>query len=340
MVAPAFSRCVDWNIRPAVAGRFFPGRLPVAVDLVMGLHRHHLGTVILACDRFTDDGPLRVATLDTPWADSSHTAEHMVDFHARRHSRRWRTLARLAVFLLAGSNAVTTTACSQTTADPAHLRARPGAPTERATVGLTPLRISPERDAFLYVPRSYQPSRPAPLLILLHGATQDAELWISRTSVLQLADSLGVVVLIPNSKDVTWDLMRGGFGADVVRLDSALTLVFRKANIDPHRIGLGGFSDGASYALSLGMGNGDLFDALIAFSPGFLAPAGKRGHPRIFIAHGTRDQILPIDQSSRGIVPALKQQGYDVTYHEFEGPHKVQPDQLVGALAWFLGGKH
>jgi predicted esterase len=32
----------------------------------------------------------------------------------------------------------------------------------------------------------------------------------------------------------------------------------------------------------------------------------------------------------------LKQAGYAVEYHEFEGPHTVRPDQLRAALAWFV----
>src|SRR3712207_7974813 len=51
-----------------------------------------------------------------------------------------------------------------------------------------------------------------------------------------------------------------------------------------------GFSDGASYALSLGIPNGDLFTHLVAFSPGFAAPDGQRGHPRVFVGHGVDDR--------------------------------------------------
>jgi len=83
-------------------------------------------------------------------------------------------------------------------------------------------------------------------------------------------------------------------------------------NVDPKHLALGGFSDGASYALSLGMTNGDLFTALMAFSPGFSRPAANRGKPRIFVAHGRQDQILAIDATSRPIVRSLKKDGYDV----------------------------
>ena len=97
-----------------------------------------------------------------------------------------------------------------------------------------------------------------------------------------------------------------------------------------------GFSDGASYALSLGLTNGDLFTHVLAFSPGFMAPRKRRGKPRLFLSHGTRDRVLPIDPCSRRIVPQVRRAGYDVTYREFDGPHTV-PDEIAReAVDWFL----
>jgi hypothetical protein len=40
-----------------------------------------------------------------------------------------------------------------------------------------------------------------------------------------------------------------------------------------------GFSDGASYSLSLGIGAGDVFSHVAAFSPGFMTPRDARAHP-------------------------------------------------------------
>jgi predicted esterase len=57
------------------------------------------------------------------------------------------------------------------------------------------------------------------------------------------------------------------------------------------------------------------------------------GKPKVFITHGTRDTILPIDQTSRQIVPALKQAGYDVQYTEFDGGHQFTP-LLSEAVTW------
>jgi phospholipase/carboxylesterase len=105
--------------------------------------------------------------------------------------------------------------------------------------------------------------------------------------------------------------------------------------VDPARVGVGGYSDGASYALSLGLANGDLFSDVLAFSPGFLAPAGQTGSPRIFVSHGTQDGGLPIDSCSRRIVPQLERAGYEVRYREFEGGHVVPPGIAREAAIWF-----
>ena len=77
-------------------------------------------------------------------------------------------------------------------------------------------------------------------------------------------------MLAPNSLDNTWDAIGDSFGPDVKFLNRALELVFEKLPIDATRVVMGGFSDGASYAISLGLLNGDLFKGVMAFSPGFV----------------------------------------------------------------------
>ena len=93
-------------------------------------------------------------------------------------------------------------------------------------------------------------------------------------------------------------------------------------------MGIAGFSDGASYALSVGLTNGDLFNHLIAFSPGFMAPGTQVGRARLFISHGKNDNVLPIEHCSRVIVPQLQQAGYEVLYQEFNASHSV-PEAIV-----------
>jgi phospholipase/carboxylesterase len=219
--------------------------------------------------------------------------------------------------------------------DASRLLSRPGTPTERAESGMHPLALGSDRDGFLYVPASYSPVKPAPLAVLLHGAGQSSRKW-SSAPLDMLFGGRGIVVLGPDSRSTSWDIRNGGFGVDVQFIDAALALVFRRCAIDPTRIVLGGFSDGASYALSLGASNGDLFTALMAFSPGFFRPGPLHGKPRIFISHGTSDSILPIDETSRLLVPQLRKRGYDVTYVEFPGDHTVPEGIARSAVDWFM----
>lgn len=143
-------------------------------------------------------------------------------------------------------------------------------------------------------------------------------------------------MLSPDSPGATWDVVRSGFGPDVEFLDRALELVFTRYAVDPARIAVEGFSDGASYALSLGLLNGDLFPHVIAFSPGFVVAERRRGRPRCFVSHGVEDAVLPIDQCSRRIVRELRDGRYDVRYTEFDGGHVVPPGIVSAAVDWLL----
>jgi phospholipase/carboxylesterase len=153
-----------------------------------------------------------------------------------------------------------------------------------------------------------------------------------------VADALGAALLAPDSRGRTWDAIRGEFGEDPAFIDRALARTFDRCAIDPARVWLCGFSDGASYGLSLGLANGDFFSRVLAFSPGFVIPAERHGKPRIFVSHGRQDPILPIDRASRAIVPQLKREGYDVRFDEFEGGHRMPPGILAAAILW-LGSK-
>ena len=84
---------------------------------------------------------------------------------------------------------------------------------------------------------------------------------------------------------------------------------FTRAAIDPKRMAVAGFSDGASYALSLGARNSAMFRNILAFSAGLMVP-GDTGPPaNVFISHGDKDHILPIATSRDILAPALKQAG-------------------------------
>ena len=200
--------------------------------------------------------------------------------------------------------------------------------------GLHPLHQENPNDAWIYVPARVADSLNLPLVVLLHGAGGTAERVIQ--NFVKPADQTGLIVVAPKSRATTWDIIGGYYGPDVANIDSVLAEVTRTYSIDPRRIYLAGFSDGASYALGLGRLNGDVFSKIAAFSPGILLPVTPRGAPRIFISHGTRDQILPIDQTSRRFVPELRCEGFKVEFREFDGPHAVPPEIADAAARWLI----
>lgn len=218
------------------------------------------------------------------------------------------------------------------------LTARPTPSGEgRVRPGLQPLGAGGRRDGLLYVPAGYSPARPAPLVVTLHGAGGQAEKGIA--PLMHYADDEGIILVAPEARQQTWDVIYGGFGPDVAFIDRALQQVFDRFAVDPAFVGVEGFSDGASYALSIGLTNGDLFRRVIAFSPGFMVLGEERGAPKIFISHGTHDTTLPIDRTSRRLVPRLRTAGYAVAYREFDGKHTPRPF-AAEAVDWFMRASH
>jgi predicted esterase len=211
------------------------------------------------------------------------------------------------------------------------LRARPRAGVTSSATGEVALPLGTPREALLRVPPD-PGEAPLPLLVAFHGATGSASAAVRGLGAA--ADAAGLALLATSSRGTTWDAIRGGFGPDVDALDRALEHVFQVLNVDPARITAAGFSDGATYALSLGLINGDLFGRVVAFSPGFIVEGEPAGHPAFFISHGTEDPILPIERCSRQLVPLLRGRGYQVTYREFAGGHTVPPEIAREGFAW------
>jgi phospholipase/carboxylesterase len=218
--------------------------------------------------------------------------------------------------------------------DGPHLSARPASPTVEGATGKSAF-ADPAVHGVVYVPSTTTRDTATPLVVFLHGALRTVDYFVD--GLAPGAESSGVIVLAPYAAVDTWDAIHGAFGPDIAGIDAALRWVFARWQIDAARIVLSGFSDGGTYGLAVGRANGDLFARVVAYSPGFLIGITPEGRPPILITHGTQDTVLPIDQTSRVIVPELRRDGYDVDYREFVGPHAVPLEVANEVMADLTG---
>jgi predicted esterase len=181
-----------------------------------------------------------------------------------------------------------------------------------------------------YVPHSYNPNEPLPLLILLHGGGRSPSDWFGSYS--RRAEAGRFIIVAPESSSKTW-VSSGDSGPDVSRINHALAVMFSRYAIARDRIIVGGLSDGASYAVSLGLANGDRIRGVIAYSAGYIVGRVGRGRPSFFVSHGARDAMLPVT-GARNLVAYLRKAGYPVEYREFPGGHEVPSTISDAAMTW------
>ena len=184
------------------------------------------------------------------------------------------------------------------------------------------LRVTPEN------------GKPRGLIVVFHGAGGTARegLFVFR----EAWNVPGLALVAPAARGNTWSALSHEEDLDLATVNRALAETWRRCRIDRRRIAVGGFSDGATYALAIGLQNGDVFRSILALSPGGLLDVAHRGRPRVFVAHGTRDDVLPVGRSDAA-VRTLRSSGYRVTYRRFGGGHQVTEAISRMAVRWYLG---
>lgn len=201
--------------------------------------------------------------------------------------------------------------------------------------GKTPLGLGDGlRDGAMYVPKSYRDDTPMPVMVMLHGYSGWGD---ELASTFALAEEFGVVIVAPDSREVTWGRSAPGFDQDVRFIGAAFRKAAQTLNLDPERVALAGRSDGAGYALSMGLAYGDTFNHVVSIAGGLMSPVRRKGKPKVFIVHGLNDRQMPIERTGRLFQQQLKDEGYDVTYREYEGGHATPPEVVREVFAWLTG---
>jgi phospholipase/carboxylesterase len=210
------------------------------------------------------------------------------------------------------------------------LDARPRARAKACPAGEYELRVAMNRRALMRVTPPRKGRLPA-LLVALHGAGSGGApggLYAFRAAW----DVPGLVIVAPAAAGSAWTVS----DTDVLFVDRALQLAFAHCRVDSRRVAVGGFSSGAGMALWLGLANGHLFRGVISLSGGGSLPDERVGKPRIFVAHGTQDRVIPIALGGDEVVRRLRSGGYAVTYRRFDGGHRVVPSMARAAVVTTL----
>jgi phospholipase/carboxylesterase len=109
----------------------------------------------------------------------------------------------------------------------------------------------------------------------------------------------------------------------------------------PHtRIVLGGFSQGAVLALSVGLGAGRPKPAAVIAFSGFMPEVegwslGEGPWPPIAVGHGTYDPVIPVEFAHR-TRERLEAAGATVLYREYPLPHAIDPGFVAELQPWLI----
>lgn len=192
----------------------------------------------------------------------------------------------------------------------------------------------------MYVPETYDPAYPAPLVMALHGGSGNgrAFLW----SWVRAARTRGAILVAPTATGATWALT--GDDVDTPNLAGILDFVRGRWSVDPRRLLLTGMSDGGTFTYVTGLEPTSPFTHLAPMSAAFhpmLASFADRGRLTglpIHIVHGARDWMFPVHMA-RDAQTALGAAGANVIYREVEDLSHTYPRELSGVLLdWMLGG--
>ncbi len=214
-------------------------------------------------------------------------------------------------------------------------------------------------DCAVYLPEDFDPARPYPLVIGLHGYGGSphnmAGLWDyypEHPFILALPEAPYAYAEngVKSGTMFSWDFK----GPAPELWPQADPWVYRyvlqvarelRAAYPVSRVILLGHSQGVAYAYAAAFHDQDeLVDGLICFAGTLPDPerfpwlldqevlASRPGLP-VFVAHGRNDRVVAMERSRRA-ADRLRGAGCRVEFHHFEGGHTVPPGALEKALRW------
>jgi len=196
----------------------------------------------------------------------------------------------------------------------------------------------PARSFDVYVPPGYDPARPAPLVVVLHGRGDSGYGMAALSQMNALADAKGFVVAYPESRGDSWNYYRGVPGVvarsrvdDLAFLRRLVERIALDLPLDRSRLYLAGFSNGGFMTERAACGISDEFAAFAVVSaemlPDMVFDCDVTPTAPILLMQGTADTNVPWN----GIV--VEQQGQQ-RYAALPAPQSVAFWALRNACAF------
>lgn len=235
-------------------------------------------------------------------------------------SRRWRAAACAGLVAVLASLPCAVLAAPQVM------------PNERIAVG------NVSRSYRLVVPSAASRDRKLPLVIAFHGLGDTKDRFAGFSRLEQTAEANGFVLAVPDALAFFWPVTLDLARHDLAFFDAlyaALTLTY---NIDPARVYLVGYSNGAYFAHLLAMARSERVAAIAVHSGGMPliqgVPHDAERKYGVFAVHGAADPIVPVSES-RHVRDVYVAAGHRVEYLELPGhDHRWAGHADVNARIW------
>ncbi len=212
-------------------------------------------------------------------------------------------------------------------------------PDETLTVGTA------KREYRLFVPKTVDLTKPAPLVVAFHGLLIDSkDVMPKYTKLNDTAEEHKFLVAYPNAIDRSWGLRPEKVTADLTFFDALLKELQGRYKIDANRVYVLGMSNGGYFAHLVGKERSKVIAAVASHSgllglQTILGIKAERKFP-VLIVHGDKDRLQPIDWA-RDNRTRYEKEGHAVKYVELAGHgHIWATKENVNETIWDFFAAH
>lgn len=185
----------------------------------------------------------------------------------------------------------------------------------------------------VYVPQSYEPGKPAPLVVFLHGRPQSESQLLAPPYVAQIAETTGAIVVAP------WGRGYYDFRRSAQDVYDALDAARRVYTIDRRKEFLAGYSMGGFAVYEVAAVHPDEWSAVMSIAGALLGSDAQRvvtTMPRtpFYVLTGSADDSIPT-QYPTATAGFLRSAGLDVSFYSLPGgTHRLITLLPILTQAW------